>query len=465
MDPLPSLPAPPSIARPRRGNPWLPATSAVLFAFVLAMVLIQKLFPLHGRFASDVNLVQELAAATFVEENLPPVGAGWPQWLGPERNGTAREPDLLVKWPARGPKRLWKVPGGAGFSCLAVRQGRAYTLFAQNDREVVICWDTGGKEVWRHTYEAPYPSPFRGPRSTPTLDGDRLYTVGATGVFHCLDAATGHVNWKHDLLSELGAKNLEWGLAFSPLVEGDLVYTCPGEGDASLVAFNKHTGEQVWSAGKDKAGYSSPVAATVEGVRQIVVFTGKSILGVAADGGKLLWRQPWETEYDVNAATPLVIHARADRQPLTYVFVSSGYHKGCGLFKIAGDGRGHFHAQPVYTSNRLCAHFATPLRYRDHVYGFNEGELVCMDLRSGEVRWAERGFHKGSLLRVDDRMIVLGEQGQLALFEPSPKGFQQLAKCRPFTHRTWTMPSLADGRLYLRDEEEVLCLDVRRPKE
>ncbi len=212
----------------------------------------------------------------------------WPQWRGPRRDGVSLETGLLLQWPRTGPTELWRAEAGAGYSSFAVAAGRAYTILQDGDNEAVVCWkaDTG-KESWRFRYPARYVNDWgSGPRSTPTVDGDYVYTVGATGLFHCLKADTGAKLWQHNLLEEFNAENLTWGVSFSPLIEGDLIYTNPGgPNGGSLAAFNKRSGKLVWKALDDAAGYSSPIAITAAGVRQIVFFTGKHLVGVApADG-------------------------------------------------------------------------------------------------------------------------------------------------------------------------------------
>ncbi len=351
--------------------------------------------------------------------------------------------------------------GGEGYSACTVGGGRLYTLLQNEDKEIVRCLDAAtGAEKWRYSYAPAYLNGNgNGPRSTPTLDGDRLYTVGATGIFHCLDAATGQPVWDkpHDLLAEFGAPNLQWGVSFSPLVDGDLVFTNPGGPNGnSLAAFDKQTGQLRWKSESDPAGYSSPIAVQTGDLRQIIFFTGDSVLGVTAADGKLLWRYPWETSFKVNAATPLAFRtSTAD-----YVFISSGYAKGCALLKLVPDGQGGCAASPVYTSNHLCSHFSSPVRVGPHVYGFNEADLVCMDLRTGALKWTKRGFHKGSLLRVNNNLLVLGEYGKLALVEATPEEYREKASFKPFSQRTWTMPVVAGGKLYLRDEQKIACFDL-----
>ncbi|HEV3260820.1 MAG TPA: PQQ-binding-like beta-propeller repeat protein [Gemmataceae bacterium] len=441
---------------------WVVVALLVLFG---AQVVYQKFYANHPRFTPDEGLIAELAAAEIEEEPPPSPASGWPQWRGLRRDGVAHEPDLLMAWPRSGPPKVWEIPGGEGYSAFAVAGGRAYSMLQQNDRQAVVCWNAAdGKELWRAPLEGAYSKQFAGPRSTPTLDGDRLYAVSAGGQFACLTADTGHVLWKHDLLAEFHAANLEWGIAGSPLVDGDLVFVNPGGPNGhSVAAFHKSDGRLAWKALDDPAGYSSPVALTASGVRQVVFFTGAGAVGVAAADGKLLWRFPWLTDYGVNAATPLTFKARKGDEVLDYVFISSGYGKGCALVKIEGDGKVGFRARRVYEGNQMCNHFASPVRYHDHFYGLNEAKLTCMDVRTGQVKWERSGFQKGSLLRVDGYLLVLGEYGKLALMEATPEEPPDIASASPLgRRRCWTMPALADGKLYLRDETKVLCLKVRK---
>jgi outer membrane protein assembly factor BamB len=253
----------------------------------------------------------------------------------------------------------------------------------------------------------------------------------------------------------------KWGYSFSPLVEDGLVYTIPGgSGEHCLAAFHATTGKLAWASQDDPAGYSSPIAVTFGGVRQVVFFTGRRLLGVTPKEGKLLWEYPWETRFEVNAATPLPIRARSKDARDDYLFISSGYGKGCALVRIVKE-RGKFEAKRVYESNVLCCHFSSPVLHGDHVYGLDETrDLTCLNVRTGKVRWRKRGFRKGSLIRVNDHLIVLAEDGTLALVECDPERSREVARARPFTDRCWTLPVLADGRLFLRDQKEILCLDL-----
>jgi outer membrane protein assembly factor BamB len=450
-----------------------PARTLLVLSFVLLLVFLglavyHKFFT-RAQVDSDQSLLEELQAATVLDDEPPgPERTDWPQWRGIRRDGVAFEPHLLTKWPADGPKQLWQVPGGQGHSSFTVRDGLCYTMVLRDGRETVLCLHSeGGKEKWHFDYEIQPPSVDGGggPRSTPALDGNRLYPVGVNGQLHCLDAQTGKPLWPqgHDLAAEFNAPRPKWGVAFSPLVEGNLVITTPGGPNANaIVAYDKETGAVVWHCLDDRAGYSSPIALTVGGVRQIVAFLANRVVGVSAKDGSLLWSYPWSTFADVNAATPLAFKAKNGGRELDYVFISSGYGKGCALLKIA-ETTGRFEAQRVYVGNQLCSHFATPVRHGEYLYGFNEARLVCMDIKTGKIRWSQGGFNKGSLLAVGDHLVVLGEKGQLALFKASPEAPKQVAEAEPYPGRprqTWTMPVLAEGKLFLRDEDVQLCLEL-----
>ncbi len=455
----------------------------------------------HFNGKRDQSLLEELAEAKIVDEPEP-LDNSWPQWRGLRRDGIAHDTNLDLDWPEDGPERLWSVKGGLGYSSFAVFGGRAFTMIGEDDKEIVVCLDVAdqGHELWRFEY----PCTFRnlngeGPRSTPALDreahralsaavgpyarattllpGDRLYTVGAAGHFLCLNALTGQMIWEKDLLAEFHADNLPWGVAFSPLIEGDLVITNPGAPDASVVAFDKYTGAVKWTTQSDKAGYSSPLAVDAAGRRQLLVFGGKALLSVAPEDGSLLWRYPWKVTSDVNAATPNVFHAKTkDGRRLDYVFITSGYSKGCALLKMGTDTEGKPEVQVVYTGNtqdhQMKSQFASPVRRGDYLYGFNNTNLRCLALKTGQRQWDISGFYSGSLLRVGEHLIVLGEKGELAVLEASPKPEETedgepkvLARAEPFTRnrpRCWTMPVLAEGKLLLRDEHEIICLDLRK---
>lgn len=453
--------APPVPPRSRRRLAVV-GTAVVLLAALGALSVYYYVTRL--RFVEDQALRQELEQATVIEDDAEPTH-DWPQWRGPHRDGVSREKGLLTSWPDGGPPQLWKAEVGAGYSALVVADGRAITLIQDGNNEAVVCWDADtGHELWRFRYPASYTDSMGdGPRSTPAIADGRVYSVGATGMFHCLDAATGKKLWDHDLLAEFQAKNLQWGVSFSPLVEGDLVLTNPGgPGGRSLAAFDRRSGELVWKSQDDPAGYSSPTAVTAAGRRQVLFLTGAALVSVAPEDGGLLWRYPWATRYQVNAATPIHFQAQSGGKPHDYVFIATNYGKGCALLKIVAESRGGIQAVRVYESNRMQNHFSSTVRLGRHFFGFDDSHLECMDALTGKVLWKQGGFGKGSVLAADGHLIILGDQGKLALAEASGEEYREKASFS-FSHgKCWTVPVLASGKLYVRDEKQVVCYDVRQ---
>ncbi|MFQ5670261.1 MAG: PQQ-binding-like beta-propeller repeat protein [Acidobacteriota bacterium] len=394
-------------------------------------------------------------AAAFAAGGGDGRGQDWPQYRGPERTGVSEETGLLSDWPQEGPRVVWRAPLGEGYSGVSVVGGKVYTMYGRDGGEFVACLDAGdGHELWTRRLDANHPSQQGGgPRSTPTVRGGMVYALGAAGKLAALRADSGQVVWHHDLRQELNARIPYWGLSGSPLVEGKLLLVQAGGRDGrSLVAFDKAGGQVVWTSQEDRAGYSSPVAATIHGTRQIVFFTGEALVAVAPDDGHLLWRQPWETSYHVNAAMPVLI-------PPDRVFVSSSYDVGAAVFRIDGEG-GQASVHEVWRSRVMKNHFNSSILHQGYLYGFDSATLKCISAASGQEKWAQRGFGKGSLLLADGRLIILGERGQLALAEATPEGFRQKARVQILKGKTWTMPALSRGRLYLRDQAELVALDL-----
>lgn len=453
---------------------WMVSLGGSCLGVFLLLVVMMKWQVSQARFVGTEDLLAELSEAEFVEEAAP-IARDWPQWLGARRDGVVSMPKLATRWSGRGPKVAWRKTSEDSYSSFAVGSGRVYTMVAEEGREAVVCWDlANGEERWKHQLEAGRTYQYGGPRATPTVSGDRLYVLTQGGVLLCLETASGKVVWSRDLVAECEAVPGRWGFACSPLVEDGRVYVAlGGKGGRCLGAFRAEDGSTVWLSENDPVGYSSPVSATLGGVKQVIFFTGRRILGVTAAEGSLLWEFPWPTEFEVNAATPVVIRARIGAVETAYVFVSSGYGKGCALLKIEQrDGGRSFRARRVYESDALCCHFSTPVRFGDHVYGLDEKrDLTCLNLRTGEVAWRfEReeetegiravGFKKGSLIRVDDRLIVLGEDGKLAVVKATPDRYEEIAAARPFRERCWTVPVLAEGRLLVRDWKRIVCMEV-----
>jgi outer membrane protein assembly factor BamB len=442
--------------RPTR--PFL-AVMGVLLAILVTLGMLQ-VFSRSDPYG-DPRLLTELARTNFTDPSYPQT-TDWPQWRGPNRDGVSGETGLLTAWPQGGPNALWKIDVGRGYSSVSVVGDRLYTMMQDGKDEAVVCLSTkDGTELWRTRYPARFTSQGEGPRSTPAVDSDRVYTVGATGMMHCLKThpkdRAGEIVWSKNLLDEFGARNLQWGVSFSPLVDGNLVYVSPGGTSGnSVVALDKYTGAVRWHKLDDAPSYSSPVLATLAGKRQILFFTGAGLVGLDPDTGDLLWRFAWQTSYDCNIATPIVAG--------DYVFISSGYKKGCAMLKIAGKSGGRYEARLVYTNTDMTNHFASSVRHGNHVYGIDEdSKLRCLDLRSGHTAWTQTGFGKGSLTIADGHLIILGDNGKLALAEATPQAYREKSGLRISHTRCWVVPVLSAGRLYIRDQDKLMCLDVRGP--
>lgn len=386
-----------------------------------------------------------------------PAGAeDWPRYRGARQDGTSSETGLLAAWPEEGPPEIWRVPLGDGYSGISVADDRVYTQFGADGDELAVSLDAGtGREIWRVRIDADRPdSQGGGPRSTPTVDDDLVYVLSARGKLAALKAANGGFVWRVDLVKEHGARVPQWGVSTSPLVEGDLLLIdAGGRNDRGLLALDKTTGELRWGSQSDPAGYSTPLAVTIGGVPQVLFFTARALVAVALDDGALLWRHPWRTSWDVNAAMPIFL-------PPDKVFLSSAYDTGAALLEVRRDDAG-FEAGEVWRNRVMQNQFNSSVLVGDHLYGFSKSILKCVEVATGREMWAARGFGRGSLLYADGSLIVLGESGQLAKIEATPDDYREQARTRAFQTRTWTMPTLAEGRLYVRSELELAAFDLR----
>ena len=396
----------------------------------------------------------------------------WPQWRGPNRDGISSEVGILKEWHPDGPKVLWKIPLGEGFSGISVSQGRVYTMFSRGNDEFVVCLDaTNGEEIWRFRSDDNYyeGQGGNGPRATPTIDGDYLYTISAHGKLYALNAANGQAVWSHDLQRKFGSKMPRWGFSTSPLVDGELLLVeVGGKGGKSIVAFNKNSGDVIWSSHKDKLGYSSPIAITVQGVRQIIFFTGTKLVSVSPADGTIYWQYTWKTGYDVNAATPIFI-------PPDKVFISSGYDKGAAVLQMRvfvspnedrmpmeqiSKNQGTIRVEEIWKNRKMKNQFSSSVLYGNHLYGFDNSILKCIDANTGREEWRSRGFGKGTVIFADGHLILLSDRGKLGLVETTPAGYVEKASAKVLNGLCWTVPTLANGKLYVRNEEEMVCLDM-----
>ncbi|MEA2560428.1 MAG: outer membrane protein assembly factor BamB [Acidobacteriota bacterium] len=376
--------------------------------------------------------------------------ADWPQFRGPNRDGISPEPAVLKSWPANGPKVLWKVPIGEGYAQVVSSKGRLFTFSGQGSDEIAAALDAAtGKQIWRVRIDSKYEDgQGNGPRSTPTVDGDLVYVLSPRGKLAALKTANGQVAWQHDLRTEYGANPPGWGISTSPLVEGNLlVVNVGGSGNKSIIAFDKTNGKPVWTSQSDGAGYSAPIAITVRGVRQVIVFTADGIVSVSPEDGRLFWRTSWKTEYDVNAATPIFF-------PPDKLFVSSGYGTGSALLQI-----NRTNVAEVWRSRGMKNQFSSSVLHNGILYGFDDSTFKAIDAATGNERWKQRGFGHGSLILAGGHLIVLSDRGKLALVEATPEEYRELGNAQVLEGKCWTSPSLADGRLYVRNEEQLIAFD------
>lgn len=384
----------------------------------------------------------------------------WPQWLGPNRSGISAETGLLKSWLATGPKILWRIPLGEGFSGVSISQGRVYTLFSQSNDEFVVCLDAAtGKETWRVRSDSTFKNANgNGPRSTPTVDNEVVYALGARGKLYALQIANGKKIWSHDLEKEFKTSGpSDEGFSTSPLIESNLLLIEAGgrEGNA-FIAFNKQNGAVVWKAESDRAAFASPIAITVNGVRQIVFFSATGAIAISPSNGNVFWRLPWKTEGNVNAATPLFI-------PPDRIFISSGYGVGAALLRINA-GNAAARIEEIWKSKVMQSKYTSSILQGDYLYGFDGGTLKCIDWNTGTEKWKQRGFGVGTLIYADGHLIVLGDKGKLALVEAAPNGYKEKAVAEILNGMCITVPALAGGKLYVRNTKELVCLDMFEAK-
>src|SRR6185436_14852419 len=405
--------------------------------------------------ATGLGLVVGVPAILAAAAAAPATGGNWPRYRGPKGDGVSPETGLLKVWPASGPRVLWRARLGTGYSGMAVSGGRLFTLFGNGRDELAIAFDAAtGKELWRARLGPDRPDgQGGGPRATPTVDGGLVYALGAEGKLAALEAATGKQRWAVDLVAQHGARVPDWGVSTSPVVDGGLLLVDAGAGGGrSLLGLDKLTGKVVWAAESDAPGYSTPLVVDLAGTRQAIFFAGTSLISVAAETVKKIWSVPWQTSYDVNAAMPVFV-------PPDKIFISSGYDVGGLQLRVIAKG-GQPAVETVWRNRVMNNHFNSSVYVAGHLYGFDDSTLKCIEPASGAERWKQRGFGKGSLLVADGHLWVLSDRGELALAELGPGGYREKARAQVLEGKTWTMPTLAGKRLYLRSESELVALDV-----
>lgn len=374
--------------------------------------------------------------------------ADWPNYRGPDHNGISKEAGWTAQWPASGPKQVWKAKVGLGFASFAVANGKVYTTGNADETDTIYCFDANtGTVVWKHSYKAPLDAKYYqgGTSATPTVDGDRVYSFSKRGVALCLDAAKGTVIWSKNLAEELNAKFPEWYFASSVLIEGDLAILNVGSAGAAL---DKKTGKVVWSSGPEASGYSTPVPIKVGGDRAVMLALKQDVAALKVKDGAELWRFPWKTQYDVNAADPILNGSK--------VFISSGYGRGAGVFDVSEKP-----AKKIWENKNLRTHMSTAVLWKDHIYGIDENQLRCVVFETGEVKWTDKASGKGALMLADGKLIVLSENGELLVADATPEAFKPISRTQVVGKTCWAAPVLANGKIYCRNGGgDIVCVDV-----
>lgn len=411
-----------------------------------------------------------LTIALFVLAVGTAASADWPQFQGPDRNGMSNETGLARTWPAGGPKQLWSIPLGEGFAGPAIRDGEVYILDRtefQQDVLRVLSLDTG-EELWTYSYDAPGKVGHNGSRTTPTVTDKYVFTVGMMGDFHCIDRATHKPIWKKNLAKDFkGAKVGSWGVAQSPALYKDLVVVAPQSPNAFVVAYKQATGDLVWkSGGIGGRGYSTPVIHTIGGVDQAVMIGEGETAGISMQDGSTLWSyKGWKCDIPIPYPTLL---------PGDRIFLTGGYGAGSAMIQIGRSGNG-FTVEELYKTDDCGSQIHEPLFYNNHLYMNSNGNrrndgMLCLTL-DGEVRWRTKDtkglprFERGNLLMADGMIISLdGKKGTLHLVDPSPQGFKQIAVAKVLDGpKAWSPMALSNGKLLLRNQHEMFCLDLRNP--
>jgi outer membrane protein assembly factor BamB len=420
-----------------------------------------------------------LAGALALAIAAPLTAADWPQWRGPSRDGRSAEKGLLQSWPAGGPPLAWQAKGfGTGFSTVAVANGRVYTLGDRGEQQFALAAsEKDGSPLWQTAIGKAWNDEFLGPRSTPTLDGDRVYVLSTDGDLYCLEAATGKQVWSRNLPADFSGDMMKakgsysWKFSESPLIDGDRVIVTPGSRTAALVALDKMTGKTIWQAaipelgekGVDGAGYSSAVISEGGGVRHYVQLVGRGVVGIEAATGRFLWSYNKVANEVANIPTPLVFG--------DHVFASTGYGTGSALIKLSPGPDKGVKAEEVYflPGEKLQNHHGGMILDGGHVYlgtGHNKGFPIAIEVATGKILWGpERNAGTGSaaVAYADGRLIFRYQNGKVVLISASPQGYQEHGSFDiPGVERpSWPHPVIANGRLYLREQDTLYAYDIK----
>lgn len=415
------------------------------------------------RFKFFIFTIQRLARLAIFAGGISALCASasdWPQFLGPARNGVYHGNDLAPQWPKNGPPVLWKKNIGQGFSGPVVAEGKLILFHRVGAQERVECLDAEkGNSLWHFDYPTAYEDTFgfdEGPRGTPAIADGKVFTFGAEGALHCLDIASGKKLWSVDAKKQFNAGKGFFGIACSPLIEGNAVLlNVGGENGAGIAAFDRATGKLLWKATDDEAGYAAPTAATINGQRLALFFTRNGLVACESATGKTLFQFPWRARMSasVNAATPLVID--------DLIFLSASYNTGAVLLRVKGNS-----VEKLWSGDDILSnHYATSVHRDGFLYGFDGRQeqgvrLRCVELKTGKVRWSQEELGAGTVTLAGDRLLVLNERGELIEAQATPEKFKETNRAQTLPSGVRAYPALANGRLFARSKDKLVCVNL-----
>jgi outer membrane protein assembly factor BamB len=409
-----------------------------------------------GRLIVGVALmIAGLAAASQIPSNTT---VDWPQWRGPQRNGRSTETGLLTQWPGDGPPRLWSVATiGGGYGSIAVSGDRIFVQGSSGRQSMIhVLGRNDGKELWSKALgQAGSNDMGSGPRGTPTVDGDRVYVLTENGDLACLRVQDGTSVWQRNILKDFRASNIGWLISESPLVDGNLLIVSPGGRNAGMVALDKSTGTTVWTSDlSDQAGYSSAIAANVQGVRTIMTLTSEAAVGVRASDGKLMWKYAKVANGTANITTPVF---QDDK-----VFFTSAYDTGGALLGLTSQA-GQVQASELYFTRNMMNHHGGVVLVDGYLYGFHNSILTCLEFATGKVMWRDRSVGKGSLVFADGHLYLQGENNLVGLAVATASGYREQGRfmIEDRGQPSWAHPVVSGGRLYIRNQATLTAYDIR----
>jgi outer membrane protein assembly factor BamB len=406
----------------------------------------------------DLTAATLAVAALLGSVALAAPATDWTQWRGPERNGVSSETGLLRQWPTGGPAQLWTAQNlGGGYGAISVANDRLFVQGLRNRQSIVSALRLAdGSNLWSKNL-GPGGQNDRGdgPRSTPTVDGDRIYVLTENGDLACLKH-DGTMVWQRNILREFSGRNIPWLISESPLVDGPRVIVSPGGRNAGIVALDKMTGKTVWTSVElsDEAGYASAILADVQGVRTVMTYTAEAAVGVRASDGKLMWKQPSAANNTANIATPVFLDNK--------VFFSAAYGTGGTLFGLRAE-NGEVRAQEIYRTREMQNHHGGMVLVNGYLYGYNNAILTCLEFTTGKMMWRHRSVGKGALTAADGQLYIVGEDHVVGLVEASPAAYQEKGRfeIKDLGAPAWAHPVVSNGRLYIRNQNVITSYDVR----